>query len=127
MPSEEQMRAAVQAYIDNYNAENLDGIVALFAADAQVEDPMGTPMKIGHAELREFFAVGIAAGARLHLDGSIRAVSNFAAFPFHVTLEWDGVQTRIDVIDTFEFDENGKVARMRAFFGAGNQSTVTGD
>lgn len=127
MSSEEKMCAAVRAYVDNYNAEDLDGIVGLFAVDAEVEDPVGTPIKVGHAAISEFFGVGIAAGARLHLDGPIRAVANFAAFPFHVTLEWKGVHTRIDVIDTFEFDADGKIARMRAFFGAANQSSGTGD
>ena len=126
MPSEEEMCAVVRAYVDNYNAEDLDGLVSLFAAEAQVEDPVGTPIKSGHAAIREFFGVGIAAGARLHLDGPIRAVSNFAAFPFHVTLEWDGAQTRIDVIDTFEFDDDGKVSKMRAFFGAANQVSSKG-
>lgn len=127
MPSEGQMCAAVQAYVDNYNASDLDGLVALFAEDASVEDPVGTPPKVGHAAIREFFAVGIEAGARLYLDGPIRAGANFAAFAFHVTLNWEGTAMRIDVIDTFEFNESGKIAQMRAFFGAGNSSTPEGE
>lgn len=127
MPSEEHMRAAMQAYVDNYNASDLDGLVALFDEDARVEDPVGTPPKVGHAAIRAFFAVGIKAGARLHLDGPIRAGANFAAFAFHVTLTWEGAKTRIDAIDTFEFNDSGKIAEMRAFFGAGNSSTPAGE
>lgn len=124
---EEAMEQVVEAYVSNYNHGNLDGIVALFASDASVEDPVGTEPKVGHDALRAFFGVGIEAGARLQLDGTVRVAANYAAFPFHVTLEWDGQLTRIDVIDTFKFNHDGKIAEMRAFFGAKNTGAAQGD
>jgi steroid delta-isomerase len=120
MPSEDAMVAAVEAYVARYNAADLDGVVNLFAPEAVVEDPVGTPARRGRAALREFFAVGIAAGARLTLDGPVRVAADSAAFPFHVSLEWEGQATRIDVIDVFRFDETGRIADMRAFFGRRN-------
>lgn len=124
---EEAMVQTVEAYVSNYNAGNLEGIVALFASDASVEDPVGTEPKVGHDALRAFFGIGVDAGARLQLDGPVRVAANYAAFAFHVTLEWDGQQTRIDVIDTFKFNQNGEIAEMRAFFGAKNTGTTRGD
>ena len=124
MASVEQMEAGVRAYVDSYNRGDLDGIVAVFASDATVEDPVGTPVKQGHAALREFFRVGVEAGAKLFLDGPIRCADRFAVFPFHVELTWDGAVTRIDVIDQFEFDEAGKVVAMKAFFGPANMGPV---
>lgn len=124
MSDDHAMEAAVKAYVANFNAARLDGIVDLFAKDASVEDPVGTEPRIGHAALREFFGVGIAAGAKLSLDGPVRTAADHAAFAFHVTLEWDGATRRIDVIDTFRFDDNGKIVEMRAFFGPGNSSIV---
>jgi steroid delta-isomerase len=118
------MEAAVRTYVISYNASDLDGILSIFGADATVEDPVGTPLKKGHAELRAFFAVGVKAGAKLHLDGPIRCAGDSAAFPFHVTLQWDGKGQRIDVIDVFRFGEDGKVAEMRAFFGPANMSAT---
>ena len=120
MPAVERMEAGVTAYIDSYNRGDLDGIVAVFASDATVEDPVGTPAKQGHAALRAFFQVGVEAGAKLFLDGPIRCADRFAVFPFHVELTWDGAVTRIDVIDQFEFDEAGKVIAMKRFFGPAN-------
>lgn len=120
MPTVEQMEAGVRAYIDSYNRADLDGIVAVFASDATVEDPVGTPPKQGHEALRAFFQVGVEAGAKLFLDGPIRCAYRFAVFPFHVELTWDGAVTRIDVIDQFEFGEQGKVIGMKAFFGPAN-------
>ncbi len=120
MPTVEQMEAGVRAYIDRYNRGDLEGIVAVFASDATVEDPVGTPAKQGHEALREFFRVGVEAGAKLFLDGPIRCADRFAVFPFHVELTWDCAVTRIDVIDQFEFDASGKVIAMKAFFGPAN-------
>ena len=37
-----------------------------------------------------------------------------------VHLHWDGKDMVIDVIDTFAFDEAGKVKLMQAYFGPGN-------
>lgn len=127
MLDENTMEEAVLAYISRYNASDLDGIVDLFATDATVEDPVGTELKVGHHAISEFFGVGVQAGARLTLDGPVRVASNFAAFPFHVTLEWDSQMTRIDVIDTFEFNQDGKIAKMRAFFGPKNTGAAKGD
>lgn len=114
------MVAAVEAYVRSYNRRDLDGVCAVFAEDAVVEDPVGTPPRAGQAALREFFAVGIEAGARLTLDGPVRCAADNAAFAFHVNLDWEGQATRIDVIDVFTFDSQGKVANMKAYFGPAN-------
>ena len=120
MPDAAQMEAAVLGYVEAYNRADLPAIVNLFAPDATVEDPVGTPLKRGHGELREFFAAGIDMGAKLALNGPVRCVADHAAFAFHVMIDWDGRPTRIDVIDIFRFDVAGKVCEMRAFFGPQN-------
>lgn len=119
---EQQMESAVQAYVAHYNAGDLDALVALFASDAEVEDPVGTLPKTGTEAIGAFFRVGMEAGARLTLDGPVRVAANHAAFPFHVTLEWDSQLTRIDVIDIFTFNPDGTIARMQAYFGARNST-----
>ena len=124
MPDAKHMEAAVREYAEAYNRADLAGLVSLFALDATVEDPVGTPPKRGHAEIQEFFAVGIEMGAKLALDGPVRCVADHAAFPFYVTLEWEGQKSRIDVIDVFRFDESGKVCEMRAFFGPENMGVA---
>lgn len=39
--SEEQMRTALQAYIDGFNAHDGSALASLFADDARIEDPVG--------------------------------------------------------------------------------------
>jgi steroid Delta-isomerase len=127
MVDREHMIASVEAYISSYNRADLDGICAIFAEDAVVEDPVGSPPRTGLAELREFFAIGIAARARLSLDGPVRCTADHAAFPFHVDLDWGGRAMRIDVIDVFQFNAGGKVGKMQAFCGEINTTRLRQD
>ena len=59
-------------------------------------------------------------GARLKLEGPIRIGGDYAVFPFSVNLHYEGSDKRIDVIDTFKFDDDDQVVEMRAFWGPGN-------
>lgn len=120
MPTVEQMTAAVHAYVEGFEKGDVEIIMALFADDATVEDPLGTPLRIGHPPIREFYTGSIAAGAKLVLEGPIRIAGNTVAFPFSARLSMNGNDMRVDVIDTFKFNEDGKVVEMKAYFGPDN-------
>lgn len=124
MTSPEQMTATVHAYIDAFEKGDPELAVALYAPDAVIEDPVGSPLKRGHGAIREFYQMSMATGAKLILDGPVRIAANHAAFAFHVCLHLDGRDMEIHVIDTFAFDADGKVKEMRAFFGPGNMVPV---
>ena len=61
----QQMKDAVQAYIDLFNAQDAQGIADLYAEDAVVLDPMGTPPKKGKAAILEFYTLAVKNGAKL--------------------------------------------------------------
>lgn len=122
MPTPEQMEAAVHAYVEAFAKGDPDLAVAIFAKDGVVEDPIGTPPRIGHAAIREFYVASMATGAKLMLDGPVRVAAGHAAFAFHVPLHFDGKDMEIHVIDTFAFDTDGKVKEMKAYFGPGNMN-----
>lgn len=124
MPTPEQMVAVVQAYVDAFEAGDADAAAALFAEGATIEDPVGTPAKRGLDEIRAFYAVSMATGAKLELLGEPRCAANYVAFPFSVRLEWNGCPSVIEVIDTFRIDEAGKITEMRAFFGPANMKSA---
>ncbi len=67
----------------------------------------------------DFYTQAMATGAKLRLEGAVRAVANHAAFAFSAPVDSSG-EKRFEVIDTFRFDDQGKVVEMRAFWGAGN-------
>lgn len=120
MPDPVKMEAAVHEYVAAFEAGDASRIAALYAADATVEDPVGSPLKHGRDEIATFYASSVATGAKLKLEGPVRIVADYAVFPFSVNLRWEGSDKRIDVIDTFRFDDEGKVIEMRAFWGPAN-------
>lgn len=114
------MTAAVHAYVAALNAGNLEAIVALYADDASVEDPVGSPPKLGLTEIRAFYARSTANALEVALDGEVRVAGNECAFAFSVSFVHEGRRTTIRPIDTFRFDDAGRIVQMRAFFGPGN-------
>ena len=122
MATAEQMAAAVHGYVAAFDAGDPEAVMALFAPDATVEDPVGTPVKRGHDEIRAFYAASMQTGAKLVLDGPIRLAQDHAAFAFQVRLTLEGKDVTVDVIDIFRFNNDGKVTEMKAYFGPSNMT-----
>lgn len=122
MPNPVKMEAAVHAYVAAFEAGDADAVAELYAPGATVEDPVGTPTHQGREAIREFYKQSMATGAKLTLEGPVRVVADYAVFPFAVHLNYDGGPKRIDVIDTFRFNEDNEVIEMRAFWGPSNMT-----
>lgn len=120
MPDPAKMEAAVHAYVAAFEAGSADQVAALYAQDATVEDPIGSPIHAGREAIRAFYAESMKTGAKLKLEGPVRVAGDYAVFPFSVNLNYDGGPKRIDVIDTFRFNEANEVVEMRAFWGPTN-------
>jgi len=117
MISEATMKSALQSYLDYFNAADVDGLAGLFADNATVEDPLGTPAKTGKDEIRAFYTDALKNGAVLSLAAPIRGShGNAAAMAFDVKLT--GLTVR--VIDVMTFDAAGKITSMKAYFGPGD-------
>jgi len=119
MPTDTEMKQVLQAYVDAYNRSDLDALVALFADDATVEDPYGTPAKVGREQVSEFYKGAMATGAKLTLSAPIRGShGDAAAMAFDAVINTpQGDIIAASVIDVMTFDDNGKIKSMRAYFG----------
>lgn len=120
MPTTEQKLAVVHAYVAAFEAGSVHAAAALFADNATVEDPIGTPIKSGRDEIHAFYATSMATGAKLELTGDPRFAGDYVAFAFQVKLHWGGQDNVIEVIDTFRLDDDGKIIEMRAYWGPEN-------
>jgi steroid delta-isomerase len=117
MPTEAQMKAAVQAYVDRFNAGDADGIMDLFAENCMIEDPVGSPLK-SRVEWDAFIRQGVQFGASLALAAPIRGShGNFAGMVFTVTFVQGAKCITTNSADIMEFDESGKIVAMRGFWG----------
>ena len=120
MISEEQGAAVCKAYITALNNGDAAAIAALYADDATLEDPVGTEIKQGIEAIRAFYDYAAASVVSARLTGSPRVAGNEAAFAFEIVAGAGDSTMTIDVIDVFRFDDSGKVASMRAYWGSAN-------
>ena len=127
MPASPVMKQALQDYLDRFNARDLDGIVALYAEDASVEDPFGRPPTHGRAAIREFYRSALKTNATLRLATPIRGShGDSAAMAFDVCLPLPQGETIIRVIDVMRFNEAGLVTSMRAYWGPDDMGPALG-
>lgn len=123
MADEATMLAAPAKYLQAFSNQDVDGIVALYADDAIVEDPVGSDKHVGKEAIRAFYAGAVAAGVEAQLSGEVRLAANEVAFPFTVKISAANMEMRI--IDTFRFNAAGEVVEMRAFWGPSNGHTTS--
>ena len=109
----------VEQYVEAFANTDMDIIRGMYASNARVEDPVGTPVHEGLDAICTFYEGALKSGAKLALTGTPRCTGNAVAFPFQVTMP--GMV--IDIIDVFEFDGDGKVASMKAYWGPENIKT----
>ena len=119
MISEERMKQAMQGYIDGFNRADPEAIIALYADDATVEDPVGSGKVLsGKPAIAEFYRGAIKTGAKLSLVAPIRAsYGNSAAMAFDVKLQMPQGPAVIQVIDVMTFNDAGQFSSMRAYWG----------
>jgi steroid delta-isomerase len=126
MSKEAIMRQAMQAYIDTFNRSDAAGIADLYADDATVEDPVGSPLKTGKQAIADFYKMAVATGAKLALSAPIRAShGNAAAMAFDVKLNMPQGHAVIHVIDVMTFNDAGKFTSMKAYWGPGDMEVLS--
>jgi len=112
------LQEAVQMYVEAFEKADLSIIRELYAVDATVEDPVGTPVRHGIKEIIEFYKAGFGTGMKLKLNGKPRCACNSVAFSFDAVMK----SMTISPIDVFELNADGKVQHMRAYWGPDNVS-----
>lgn len=123
-PTEVQMLNAMQAYIDALNAKDIEGIISLFSEGGTIEDPVGTVIEDATSGLTRLVGA-LPPDATFKLDSVIRSShSNGAAMAFTVNLNYQGQAMEIKSIDVMQFDNEGKIREMKAYYGPSNVTTT---
>jgi steroid delta-isomerase len=121
MPAAEQITQTVTRYLDFVSKGQPDDVAALYADDATVEDPVGGEVHIGRQAIRGFYGAIENVNAETDVI-TLRALGNEAAFHWTLPLDFGGSGMRIDIISTMTFNEDGKIASMKAYW---TQDNVT--
>lgn len=109
MPTRDEICAALASYVDHHNNHDADGLVAMFAPDAVLHEPLGVATYRGVDEIRAF------ATANAQVDYSVSLLS-----PITVGGRHAGVQLRVyrdgvpglATTDLFEFDDDCKIVSL---------------
>lgn len=112
------IREVITTYMERFTANDREGWLDLFAADAWIEDPVGTPRRTGRDEIGAFWdeAHTVPDSIALVPLGILTAVGNEGIFTMQARPVLGGATYAIDIIDLMTFDAQGKITTMRAFF-----------
>lgn len=97
------------------SANDVEGIVSLYAPDASIQIPVGGPVHAGIDRVRAFYRDNELA-RKLEITGPICLAGREGAVPMCATIARDGELMEVDVIDVAEIDEAGRLVKLRAFF-----------
>lgn len=109
---------AVAEYFAAIRAMDVERCVAVFAPDAEQQDPVGTPPNIGHEAIRVFFTqifsgfkvVGLMEDG-VYANGSSAAVKWTGKGVAH-----SGKSVVFEGVDVIDCNEAGKIMIVRAFW-----------
>jgi steroid Delta-isomerase len=119
MSSPEDNAKTVNRYLELAAKGRVDDIVELYAVDGTVEDPVGGEVHIGREAIRGFYSK-IPAGDNATEMFTLRSLGQEAAFYWALTIELSGSRVSIEIISTMTFNDDGKIASMKAYWGPEN-------
>lgn len=121
------IRQLYDRYPDMVSKGDVDGIVALYAEDATIEDPIGSDLHRGLDAIRAFYQAA-AGTVTMKRTGPVRVAGNEAATPLVVLLGPPGSDRKaLDVISIMAFDEANKITSMRAYWSFDAMRPATAD
>ncbi|MGH2686968.1 MAG: nuclear transport factor 2 family protein [Actinomycetota bacterium] len=123
------IRSTIDAYCESFSANDREGWLACWADDATMEDPVGSPIKQGKAEIGAFYDQGHSMapeGLVLELTAEPVIVGDEAAIPMRVIVSMGGAQLTTPIVDVMRFDADAKIAAQRAFVDLSKLAPLTG-
>ena len=110
----DHIRNVFQRYVELVTRGDCGAVALLYAEDATVEDPLGSPLHRGRDAIREFYRTS-AGMVHLELEGRVRVAGREAAAAMIARPTGaDGMV--IEIVDVMTFNDQGLVTSMRAYW-----------
>jgi len=117
MPTPEQVRAAVDAYVDSYRQNSREALLATFAPDAVWNDPVGAPPHEGHEGIGAFWDTVHTMADKIVLEPKDVVVCGpEAAMVFTINAQTGDTTMIFDAVETFLVDDDGKISLLKAYW-----------
>lgn len=117
MPTPEQVRAVVDAYVGGTNAVDKDAVLALFRPDAIWHDPVGQPPHAGREGIGAFWDQVHALAERIELvPRDVIVAGSEAAMVFEIRTVVGGSTLEMDAVEVFEVGDDGLIVTLKAYW-----------
>jgi steroid delta-isomerase len=118
VPTDQQIRATVEQYLQTFSAGDREGWLDLFTPDATLEDPIGSDVSRGRDAIGAFWDTSHAAADRvtLRLVQGPGGNEQEAAFAMEAHAEVGGQTMVVPTIDVMTFADDGRISSQRAFW-----------
>ena len=106
------------AYATCHARNDRAGVLALFAPDATVEDPVGAPVHRGLAEIEAFYAGTHARNGTMRIERVGELLVGGSELAVHVRAALDHAEAppAMDVIYVITVDRNERFVSLRAWY-----------
>jgi steroid delta-isomerase len=115
MASRKDIVSACDRYLAAVSAGDVDGIMDVYAAEPNIEDPVGSPLKVGRDAVRAFYEGTTGTSLKLTRIGPVCVAGNQAAFTFRIDVDLGDSTLTLASTDLMTFDDEGKVTAMVAY------------
>jgi steroid delta-isomerase len=118
MADQEKLRELISTYMARFTAEDREGWLDMFADDAWIEDPVGTPKRHGREAIGSFWDEAHTVPDKVALVplGITTVVGDEGIFTMQAQATLGEQVFGIDIINLMSFDDAGRITTMRAFF-----------
>lgn len=117
MPTADQLRATVDAYVDAYARDDRDAFLALWAPDGVLEDPVGTPAHVGIEAIAAFWDGARALAERIELlPERIHVGGDQVAMVFEIRAYTADGGLVIKAVDVMRCDDEGRLVGVAAYW-----------
>lgn len=128
MADEATIHRTIERYLASSSAFDIDAVMSLFAPGGTIEDPVGSPIRRGHEEIRRFFLelwerLTSIEFRPLHIE----VVGNEAAFSMEVRPVIGDQTLVMKAVDVMTFDDDARITSMRAYFRLSSLRPVEGE
>ena len=118
MLNSETIPSTIAALFSAIRAHDLEAWLDCFAPDAENFDPADAPPQIGHVAIRPALEGAVATFQSIHItEDSVFINGNQAAVKWTADFQGrNGKTAHCEGVDALEFNENGKIQTLRAYW-----------
>jgi len=126
MANEEKLKAQLAAYLEGWKTNDKVHWLELFAEDAKLEDPVGTPAHAGKEAIAAFWDLVHQMPMNFFPEMQRAVVcGNEGMLLFRmVTRPEGGPGIAMDIVDIFTFNDDGLITKLKAYWDSGCSNMI---